>query len=124
IRDPRPSGHDGRGINHPGDRPMAATEIADPVREFLATDVHELLIDGERRPAAGGRTFDTPDPSTGERLATVSHAGAEDVDRAVGAARRALEGRWDWRKLSAPARGRRIAASPAPPDAAPDELAP
>ena len=26
---------------------MAATEIADPVREFLATDVHELLIDGE-----------------------------------------------------------------------------
>ena len=102
---------------------MAATEIADPVREFLAADVHELLIDGERRPAAGGRTFDTPDPSTGERLATVSHAGAEDVDRAVGAARRAFEEGSDWRKMSAADRGRRIAALAGLLDAHADELA-
>ena len=46
---------------------MAATDIVDPVREFLAADSHPLLIDGERVPAADGRTFDTPDPSTGER---------------------------------------------------------
>jgi acyl-CoA reductase-like NAD-dependent aldehyde dehydrogenase len=87
---------------------MAATEIADPVREFLSADEHHLLIDGERVPAAGGATFDTPDPSTGERLATVSHAGAEDVDRAVQAARRAFEHGSDWRKMSAADRGRRI----------------
>jgi acyl-CoA reductase-like NAD-dependent aldehyde dehydrogenase len=89
---------------------MAATEIADPVREFLSADEHHLLIDGERVPAADGRTFDTPDPSTGERLATVSHAGEPDVDRAVGAARRAFEDGSDWRRMSAADRGRRIGA--------------
>src|SRR3954454_6109051 len=102
---------------------MAATEIADPVREFLATDTHELLIDGERVAAADGATFDTPDPSTGERLATVSQAGAEDVDRAVAAARRAFEPGSDWRKMSAADRGRRIAALAQLIDAHADELA-
>src|SRR3954467_11472526 len=66
---------------------MAATEIADPVREFLAADTHELLIDGERAAAADGATFDTPDPSTGERLATGSQAGAEGVGPAGAAPR-------------------------------------
>ncbi len=80
---------------------MAATEIVDSVREFLAAESHSLLIDGEWVPAADGRTFDTPDPSTGERLATVSHAGAEDVDRAVAAARRAFADGSDWRRMSA-----------------------
>ena len=54
---------------------MAVTEIVDSVCEFLAAESHSLLIDGEWVPAADGRTFDTPDPSTGERLATVSHGG-------------------------------------------------
>src|SRR3954468_14983782 len=102
---------------------MAATEIAAPVREFLAADTHQLLIDGERAPAAGGRTFDTPDPSTGERLATVSHGGAEDVDRAVKAAREAFAEGSDWRKMSAADRGRPIAALAALIEAHADELA-
>src|SRR3954465_13107535 len=102
---------------------MAATEIADPVREFLAADSHELLIDGERVAAADGATFDTPDPSTGERLATVSQAGTEDVDRAVAAARRAFEPGSDWRKMSAADRGRRLAALAQLVDAHADELA-
>src|SRR3954468_9209815 len=102
---------------------MAATEIADPVREFLANDTHELLIDGERAAAADGATFDTPDPSTGERLATVSQGGAEDVDRAVAAARRAFEPGSDWRKMTAADRGRRIAALAQLIDAHADELA-
>src|SRR3954451_8465496 len=102
---------------------MAATEIADPVREFLAADTHKLLIDGERSPAADGRTFETPDPSTGERLATVSHAGAQDVDRAVQAARRAFEDDSDWRKMSASDRGRRIYALAGLIEAHADELA-
>src|SRR3954451_13555263 len=102
---------------------MAATEIADPVREFLAADTHELLIDGERVAAAGGATFDTPDPSTGERLATVGHAGAQDVDRAVQAARRAFEEGSDWRKMSAADRGRRIYALAGLIEAHADELA-
>src|SRR3954466_5390068 len=102
---------------------MAATEIADPVREFLAAETHELLIDGERSPAADGRTFDTPDPSTGERLATVSQAGAQDVDRAVAAARRAFEEGSDWRKMSAADRAKRIYALAALIEAHADELA-
>src|SRR5213083_3258189 len=101
---------------------MAATEIADPVREFLAADVHQLLIDGERAPAADGRTFETPDPSTGERLATVSHAGADDVDRAVAAARRAFADGGEWRSMSAADRGRRLVALAGLLDAHADEL--
>src|SRR3954447_4627318 len=102
---------------------MAATEIADPVREFLAADTHELLIDGERVAAAGGATFDTPDPATGERLATVAHGGAEDVDRAVQAARRAFEDSSDWRKMSAADRARRIYALAGLIESHADELA-
>src|SRR3954462_9713190 len=115
---------------------MAATEIADPVREFLAADVHQLLIGGgpaaaprglrlggERAPAADGRTFDTPDPSTGERLATVAFAGEADVDRAVQAARAAFEPDSDWRKMSAADRGRRIAALAALIESHGDQLA-
>src|SRR3954466_14798772 len=102
---------------------MAATEIADPVREFLAADTHELLIDGERAAAADGATFDTPDPSTGERLATGSQGGAEDAHRAGAAAPRAFEHGSDWRKMSAADRGRRIAALAQLIDAHADELA-
>ncbi len=57
------------------------------------TAIEELLIDGERVPAAEGRTFDTVNPATGERFRTVAEAGAEDADRAVRAAARAFE---DW----------------------------
>ena len=102
---------------------MAAIEIAEPVREFLAADSHRLLIDGEWVPADDGRTFDTPDPSTGERLATVSHACAKDVDRAVNAARRAFAEGSDWRKMSAADRGRRLGALAALIEAHADELA-
>ena len=102
---------------------MAATEIADPVREFLAADVHELLIGGERVAAADGRTFDTPDPATGERLATVAFAGRDDVDRAVAAARAAFEPGADWRRMSAADRGRRMAELARLIDAHGDELA-
>src|SRR3954466_8554395 len=102
---------------------MAATEIADPVREFLAADTHELLIDGERAAAADGATFDTPDPATGERLATVSQAGAADLDRAVQAARAAFAEGSDWGKMSPLDRGRRIAALAALVDEHADELA-
>jgi len=60
-----------------------------------------LLIDGERAPAADGRTFRTLNPATGETLAQVALAGAEDVNRAVAAARRAFDdGPWPGMKTS------------------------
>jgi len=73
-----------------------------------ATTTHELLIDGERRPASDGRTFESFNPSTGEAFATVAHASAEDVDAAVAAARRAFAPGSDWRKMSPLDRGRAI----------------
>ncbi|MFA4928041.1 MAG: aldehyde dehydrogenase family protein [Patulibacter sp.] len=63
-----------------------------------------LLIDGELVDAASGRTFETLDPGTGELLATVAEGDAEDIDRAVQAARRAFEGPWS--KLNPSERGR------------------
>jgi len=60
----------------------------------LGRTPRKLLIDGEWQDAASGKTFETIDPATGERLADVAHGEAADIDRAVRAARRALEGDW------------------------------
>ena len=54
-----------------------------------------LFIDGEYVAAKGGQTFATINPATGQTLAKISQAGAEDVDLAVRAARRAFrDGSW------------------------------
>ncbi|WP_086831821.1 aldehyde dehydrogenase family protein [Streptomyces sp. NRRL B-24572] len=50
-----------------------------------------LFIDGEFVDAADGKVFKTVSPSSEEVLAEVAQAGAEDVDRAVKAARKAFE---------------------------------
>ncbi|MEV7285211.1 aldehyde dehydrogenase family protein [Streptomyces sp. NPDC093252] len=50
-----------------------------------------LFIDGEFTEAADGRVFKTISPSTEEVLSEIAQAGAEDVDRAVRAARKAFE---------------------------------
>jgi phenylacetaldehyde dehydrogenase len=60
---------------------------------FLAGE-KQLLIDDEWRAAASGETFEVQDPATGEVIANVALGGAEDVDAAVAAARRALNGPW------------------------------
>lgn len=52
-----------------------------------------LFIDGEFTEAADGKVFKTVSPSTEEVLSEVARAGAEDVDRAVKAARKAF-GKW------------------------------
>ncbi|RWP40011.1 MAG: aldehyde dehydrogenase family protein [Mesorhizobium sp.] len=49
-----------------------------------------LFIGGDWKAAAGGKTFDTSDPSSGKLLARVSDAGAADIDAAVSAATKAL----------------------------------
>ncbi|OII65930.1 betaine-aldehyde dehydrogenase [Streptomyces sp. CC53] len=52
-----------------------------------------LFVDGEFTDAADGKVFKTVSPSSEEVLAEVAQAGAEDVDRAVKAARKAF-GKW------------------------------
>jgi acyl-CoA reductase-like NAD-dependent aldehyde dehydrogenase len=64
-----------------------------------------LHIGGEESTTASGETFDAINPTSGRVWATHALAGAEDVDRAVRAARRAFESE-EWRALSATKRGR------------------
>jgi aldehyde dehydrogenase (NAD+) len=53
-----------------------------------------LFVDGEFVDPLGGRSFKTVNPASEEVLAEVSEASAEDVDRAVKAARRAYTRTW------------------------------
>jgi acyl-CoA reductase-like NAD-dependent aldehyde dehydrogenase len=66
----------------------------------------KLIINGEAVDAASGRTFTTMNPATEEPVTTVAEAGAEDVDRAVRAARAAFEG--PWRKMKPADRARAL----------------
>ncbi|MYS12031.1 aldehyde dehydrogenase family protein [Streptomyces sp. SID6041] len=50
-----------------------------------------LFVDGEFVEAADGKVFKTVSPATEEVLSEIAQAGAEDVDRAVKAARKAFE---------------------------------
>lgn len=61
---------------------------------FLDGKVKRLLIGGEWVEALSGETFQSFNPATGQVIATVARAGAQDVDRAVKAARAALNGPW------------------------------
>ncbi len=65
---------------------------------------YQLFIDGKWVDAESGRTFETPNPSTGETLAEIAEGDAADINKAVEAARRAYEGKWS--KMSARDRGR------------------
>lgn len=64
----------------------------------------QLFIGGRFQPSASGKTFPTINPATEEVLAEVSEASAEDVDRAVRAAREALES-GPWSRMAARDRG-------------------
>ena len=61
---------------------------------FLDGKAKKLLIDGKWVEALSGRTFESINPTTGEQLDRLALAEAADVDVAVKAARRALEGPW------------------------------
>jgi acyl-CoA reductase-like NAD-dependent aldehyde dehydrogenase len=60
----------------------------------IATTEHGLFINGESVEPASGELRDVPEPATGEVLARAAMGGEADVDRAVEAARAALDGAW------------------------------
>jgi phenylacetaldehyde dehydrogenase len=76
------------------------------VEEFIGAP-RQMFINGQWADAASGKTFDTPNPATGETLAHIAEGDAEDVDRAVRAARRAFED-GPWSRMSPSERGRII----------------
>lgn len=69
--------------------------MARPVHPALERRGDDLLfVDGRWSPAASRRTFEVSCPATGESIAQVSRADADDVDLAVRAAHRAYEETW------------------------------
>ncbi|MBF7014727.1 aldehyde dehydrogenase family protein [Novosphingobium resinovorum] len=71
--------------------------LHDPNETVLAhvRGQHRLFIDNEWHDAASGKTFEVRNPATGEVVAHVAEGEAQDIDRAVQAARRAFdERRW------------------------------
>jgi len=74
---------------------MAVTQAVPITRHPYADGSYKkMLIDGKWVDAASGEKFETLNPATGEVLATVAEGDAEDINRAVAAARRAFEGPW------------------------------
>src|SRR6267154_2115458 len=74
---------------------MAVTQAVPITRHPYADGSYKkMLIDGKWVDAASGQKFETHNPATGELLATVAEGDAEDINRAVAAARRAFEGPW------------------------------
>src|ERR1700690_518678 len=81
----------------------------DPKEALAWLDLHHRrfghFIDGAWRQPAEGGYFETADPSTGEKLATVAQGSASDIDAAVQAASAALP---KWQALTAHARARHL----------------
>ena len=83
---------------------VTAQPIVTAEREsaLLASVPTGLLIDGQWRPAASGKTFDVEDPSTGKVLLSLADAGPEDGAAALDAAAAAQE---SWAKVPPRERG-------------------
>jgi acyl-CoA reductase-like NAD-dependent aldehyde dehydrogenase len=69
---------------------------------ILGAKTFQNYIDGEWVDAASGETFESTSPANGDAIGVFPRSSAEDVDRAVAAAKSAHE---DWRLVPAPKRG-------------------
>ncbi|HEU5064723.1 MAG TPA: aldehyde dehydrogenase family protein [Gaiellaceae bacterium] len=69
---------------------------------ILGAKSFQNYIDGEWVDAASGETFESTSPANGDTIGTFPRSSAEDVERAVAAAKAAYE---DWRLVPAPRRG-------------------
>ncbi|KAG7675100.1 hypothetical protein Ndes2526A_g07854 [Nannochloris sp. 'desiccata'] len=101
--------------------PLKAEFSTDPFR-YLDRVKNKLLIDGEWVDSVPGETFDVIDPRTEQKILEVASANAEDVDRAVKAARKAFD-EGPWPKMGGAARGRILLKLADLIDANADELA-
>ncbi|KJF20415.1 betaine-aldehyde dehydrogenase [Rhodococcus sp. AD45-ID] len=85
---------------------VAEHTISSAVQGFL-NGPKKLYIGGEFVDAASGKTFSTYNPADGQKLTDVAHGQAEDIDRAVRAARTAFED-GPWSRMKANERERMI----------------
>ncbi|XVF84942.1 hypothetical protein PTKIN_Ptkin17bG0079500 [Pterospermum kingtungense] len=82
-----------------------AAAIENPSTPSVKVNYSQLLINGNFVDSASGKTFPTYDPRTGDVIAHVAEADAEDIDRAVSAARKAFD-EGPWPKMTAYERSR------------------
>jgi aldehyde dehydrogenase (NAD+) len=73
---------------------MQTVSYADVSRASAQLKRKRLLIDGQDVEPLSGRFLDILNPATEEVVALVAEADADDIDRAVRAARKAFEGAW------------------------------
>lgn len=71
----------------------AVEEILPGVSAFLDSQI-KMVIGSDKAAAETGETLDVFNPATGKKIAAVPKGSAQDVDRAVTAARAALNGEW------------------------------
>jgi aldehyde dehydrogenase (NAD+) len=83
---------------------MATKTHAAPSKPKAKTYQTKLFIDNEWVDPVDGDEFETLNPATGAPIARVAAAGKADVDKAVKAARRALESK-EWSAMDAANRG-------------------
>jgi phenylacetaldehyde dehydrogenase len=72
---------------------MSVVTLSPSARQYTEGTT-SMLIGADWVQAASGETFPVYDPATGSEIASAPRGRAEDVDRAVAAARRALTGPW------------------------------
>uniref|UniRef100_A0A6N2LXJ2 aldehyde dehydrogenase (NAD(+)) n=1 Tax=Salix viminalis TaxID=40686 RepID=A0A6N2LXJ2_SALVM len=86
----------GRGIY----RFSTAAALEETITPSVQISYTQHMINGQFVDAASGKTFPAYDPRTGEVIARVEKGDAEDVNRAVAAARKAFD-EGPWPKMSA-----------------------
>ncbi len=87
-------------------QPVSEIQLNNQVTNFLKQP-KKLLINGKWVDAANGKTFPVVNPATGEVIAQVAEGTAEDIDRAVKAARQAFEN-GPWSKITVSDRSKLI----------------
>ena len=73
---------------------MSDTSLHSMTTSSSAIRDYRLFIDGAFTDASSGAVFEDISPIHGGVIARVAEAGADDVDRAVSAAKRAMKGEW------------------------------
>jgi phenylacetaldehyde dehydrogenase len=84
---------------------MPVIELSESARKYTEGTT-SMLIGADWAQAASGETFAVYDPATGSEIARAPRGRAEDVDKAVAAARRALKG--PWKRVTPQERGKLI----------------
>jgi acyl-CoA reductase-like NAD-dependent aldehyde dehydrogenase len=69
----------------------ATLDLIPEVGKFLDSELQQPWVGGKAAAATDRGTFETHDPGSGEKLATVPHFTAKDVDAAVAAAQKAFD---------------------------------